>query len=292
MSNTESISSRFRRWADESKVKGWFTTTAAGNDFGINCVSKEDERELFRKLADEIEAEERAIYEAQEGIGGHVSPHHVIKTYADGIGKPMLEHENITRWLDRWYLPRPVDTDGEPLEIGARYRNGSDTASVKLRSYTLDDDGSCRVFLRGFPGCRYGESDKRLIRVDDVLDADGVPIRVGDTVWDVKTGKGYEVVGVNHDEMTVSVKVDGFKYDLPSIEHLTHREPDTQERIDADARKDYTEYWHCGSALCSDCPAVIDGKLPRDRYDCVHCGNAQRLDLLRRQRELDGREWL
>lgn len=66
--------------------------------------------------------------------------------------------------------------------------------------------------------------------------------------------------------------------------------PDTQERICADALKSITRYWGCEEHPgCERCPARIDGKTPRDRFDTNSCGQAQMLDLLRRQRELDKR---
>lgn len=70
--------------------------------------------------------------------------------------------------------------------------------------------------------------------------------------------------------------------------------PDTQERIDEDARKAFDEYWGCREGVfpelgCAECPAKIDGKSPAKYYDTVGCGFAKTLDLLRRQRELDAR---
>lgn len=67
-------------------------------------------------------------------------------------------------------------------------------------------------------------------------------------------------------------------------------EPDTQERIDEDARKGMYEYWKCGDADCDSCPATVDGRKPKDRYGATYCSTAQKLDLLRRQRELDAKE--
>lgn len=66
---------------------------------------------------------------------------------------------------------------------------------------------------------------------------------------------------------------------------------DTQERIDADALKTIFEYWGCVGTSCSECPAAVNGERPSQRYGLLseNCHKAQILDLLRRQRELDGR---
>ena len=61
---------------------------------------------------------------------------------------------------------------------------------------------------------------------------------------------------------------------------------DTIERIEADAMKTFTDYWGCGDAECHRCPVMVDGKKPYERYDIDGCINAQKLDLLRRQREV------
>lgn len=69
---------------------------------------------------------------------------------------------------------------------------------------------------------------------------------------------------------------------------------DTQERIDADAAKDPVGYWGCKGVACSRCPAKVGGKTPAERYAPAKrmigaCAVAKTFDLLRRQRELDGR---
>ena len=61
-------------------------------------------------------------------------------------------------------------------------------------------------------------------------------------------------------------------------------QPDTQERIEADARKTACEYFGWEGVPCSEkggCPA-------RERF--LHCGDAKTFDLLRRQRELCAKE--
>lgn len=67
-------------------------------------------------------------------------------------------------------------------------------------------------------------------------------------------------------------------------------EPDTLERIEADVRKPFPQYWGCEGAICPDCPAMVNGKRPCERYGTSlgDCRKAQTLDLLRRQRELLG----
>ena len=74
-------------------------------------------------------------------------------------------------------------------------------------------------------------------------------------------------------------------YPADKCRHVTtepHEPPDSQERIDADAKKSACEYFGRQGKGCIGCPA----------YDVVYtlgdCMRKQMSDLLRRQRELDG----
>lgn len=67
-------------------------------------------------------------------------------------------------------------------------------------------------------------------------------------------------------------------------------DPDTQERIDEDAVKGSNDYWGCHGYECLQCPSLLDGENPCERYSTrTDCRKAMTLDLLRRQRELDKR---
>ena len=62
---------------------------------------------------------------------------------------------------------------------------------------------------------------------------------------------------------------------------------DFQKKIDIDARKPAYEYWHCEDVDCDDCPAKIDGKTPKERYNTDECETAKCVEILSRQRKLD-----
>lgn len=121
-----------------------------------------------------------------------------------------------------------------------------------------------------------------------VLGADGLPIEVGDTVWNA-IGEEFSVTSVttNTKGETVVWLGDCGPWN-PA--HLTHTPPDTQERIDADKKKLMYEYWECKSSKCGECPATIDGKKPSLYYGVRSCSTAQGMDIARRQVELDARK--
>lgn len=118
-----------------------------------------------------------------------------------------------------------------------------------------------------------------------VLGADGLPIKVGETVYPIDgewIGIPLEVSGI---EPPASVKVylsAGKSWTTFHADSLTHTPPDTQERIDEDAEKFYCAYFG-GYGACGTCPASA-GELSKKS-----CKQQQILDLLRRQRELDKR---
>ena len=124
---------------------------------------------------------------------------------------------------------------------------------------------------------------------------EGKPLRVGDKV-DGYNQVDAEVVAIMNETMVVARSTikgghgyhdEAYPLLLWDVRELKrHKQPDTQERIEADARKSCFEYWGCVDFMCSDCPAMVDGKKPCERYGINGCEKAQRLDLLYRQREL------
>lgn len=278
----ESISAKLRRWADESenKQRSIYPTLNAGEDFGINLNQKDFiiECELFRRIADDVDREiagAREVYLCEK-----------FARFAEVIGKPMLEDETIEGWLDRYYLPRPIFEDGEPVEVGDFVELNGYTREVTGLHVSCDGkvtmnmkDGSSTTFDGEIPLFKRSKQP--------VLDADGVPIEVGDTVWTINVPKG-------HDKLTVK----GFRTfekmgttDVPSTHavlfeeigwignlRVTHREPDNQERIDEDATMPPREYYakHIGHDV--------------GLKDDEEVWTAVMAHLLRRQRELDGRD--
>ena len=106
---------------------------------------------------------------------------------------------------------------------------------------------------------------------------DGEPVKVGDIVlWNDGGSKRVE-------DIKVEVYLEG---SCGTCNSVLKRHVDTLERIEEDAMKMYNDYWGCRYAECSCCPAVVDGKRPWERYETVDCIRAQKLDLLRRQREV------
>jgi hypothetical protein len=70
-------------------------------------------------------------------------------------------------------------------------------------------------------------------------------------------------------------------------------EPDSWEKIENDMfNKTTGEYWGCAGFCgnCSECPASVDGKNPRERFNARNCVDAKLRDIMRRCKALAGVE--
>lgn len=196
-------------------------------EFGISSPCKSPRRccdcyaDMFERIADRIDAE-RAL---PEGIDAE-------RALPEGVEWPRFE-------------------DGEPVKVGDEVEFEGETMRVHLA--TFDADGwalwCSREGIDGRLSGAYGERVKR--PAPEVLDADGVPIKVGDTVWATYNGCEHLVMaacsdGSFHPNM---VKDDGcmVEYDEGGwdfAKNVTHERPDSWERIEEDAKlapRDYLE---------------------------------------------------
>ena len=242
MEERKTLVEQLRDMVELSTINDQHPTVHADAILGHLCVSRGDERELFTAIADRIERE---------------------------------------------YMPLPM-LEGEPLKVGDRvdgyFQEGAEVVAVM---------NSDMVVVRSTVKGGYGYHDeayplllwsvKEVKRPEpEVLDADGVPINVGDTVWTVYSGEKEKVAGILLGKR-IAIESGGWRRSVD----LTHKHPDSLERIEEDARKMYSDYWGCGYAECHCCPVEVDGKRPWERYETTNgCLIAQKLDLLRRQREV------
>lgn len=196
----------------------------------------------------------------------------------------------IANRIEREYLPRPRFEDGEPVQFGDEFIDSygrTDNVSV----ISVNELGFFNVHsYKSEDATRYPKKGTVKRPAPEVLDADDVPIIVGDVVYFVDSAEAFEVLGVESDgdEPVHIGRKDRTSTDAwVSNSDLTHKQPDTLERIEADARKMFNDYWGCRDAECRCCPAMVDGKSPDERYEnSGNCTTAQRLDLLHRQREV------
>ena len=190
--------------------------------------------------------------------------------------------------IEREYLPRPRFEDGEPVQFRDEFSDRNNERDF-IRGIAVYDDGLYVLVGKDDVKECVPSGDRVKRQEPEVMDYDGVPIHVGDTVYFVGDSEYFDVLGIeiDGDEPVHIGRNDGTSTDAwASPSDLTHKQPDTLERIEADAKKDLLQYWGCSGARCVECPALIDGKTPEDHYHTDSCEDAKVLDLLRRQREL------
>lgn len=172
------------------------------------------------------------------------------------------------RILDMW----PKFEDGEYVWIG------DDVSGMDVRSFVFTESGVMVTNLTSVPAYgeyrKYGEPLKR--PEPKVLDADGMEIKVGDTVWHAY-GSEWLVEELNRYGVRC---FDGAKRRTFSPTFLTHTRPDSWERLEKDAEKGNCEYLGRSQSSCDGC--YLNGKSACDEY--------VRIDLVRRAKALAEKE--
>lgn len=228
---------------------------------------------LFRAIADKIDAELAQARELSLLRGAEI--------WAKANGWPdFRDGEDFGAWLDRCFIPRPRFEDGEPVQFGELVSSNL-FGAVKVSAIEFTEDGT---HVKDEPDGDWSTSlevtTSRLKRpAPEVLGADGLPLKVGETVYPTYgfyAGTSGKVVSVEHqDNVRVELCCSTERFDGC---YLTHTPPDTQEKIDDDATMPPAEY-------CS-----VRGIDLGDDPDREAATTNMVRDLLRRQREYDKRK--
>lgn len=171
--------------------------------------------------------------------------------------------------------PKVLDADGVEIRVGDTvYEVGGDGTAYVFDGMSEDVDGLAVLHHDGKPYIGTSSRVGQLTHERPVLDADGVPIKVGDTVWGIETGIEFEVTGIAS-EFEIRVKDESMKIGVWTtpcgFTHAKPELPETWERLDEDAEKNPFDY-------CKDVGHRLDT-----------CENAERFksrDLVRRCRAL------
>lgn len=150
--------------------------------------------------------------------------------------------EYIAEEIERQYIPKPRFEDGEPVDW-------SDGIEIEW-----DNDGNWGFNAVSKLGIPLAKADDCIVAeavINDyglvvrkpkpkVLDADGVEIKVGDTVWDIKCHNcmKHTVIDIIHDDDCI-ICDDKLTY---TAHLLTHKEPDSLEKLCDDLAKWLQKY--------------------------------------------------
>lgn len=192
--------------------------------------------------------------------------------------------KDLTTFIDEYFLPRPLFEDGTPVKVGDEFALHKPSESKKINNFCVSADGifSINSFVY--------DQDQRVKRPvqPEALDADGVPIELGDKLYFVE-GDDTPLKCIGFDDygnvtFTDWEKTGTIAYENPTV--FTHKKPDSWEQLEEDKKKCITEYWGCqddGEKLCCECEHSL-------LKTGSSCATNKYKDLFRRAKALAGIE--
>lgn len=194
-----------------------------------NCLrqqleSAEDKAERRKKHIGYLDTalhDKNALLEQRGGVIARL-------TAENGKLRKQVPSEREREILDMW----PRFEDGEPVMVGDRFIDHKSNERT-VRSVIVNNDG---VELRTFDGTfDWHETGERVKRpVQSVLDADGVEIHLGDTVYE-PNGESGVVTAVHPLTSCVDLRQDDCDAYAMDAMRITHIAPDSWERLEEDA---------------------------------------------------------
>ena len=184
--------------------------------------------------------------------------------------------ERERRILDMW----PKFEDGAPLMYEDEFQLGGEAHTAYGFNFGVYGRVSIGVEQGSHVRLPNGERVKR--PEPKVLDADGVEIHVGDTVYE-PNGQSGIVIAVHPSTRCVDLRQDGCYAYAMDTQRLTHTRPDSWEWLEEDTMKGSCAYFGFASKPCSDgdgCPANKPGD----------CAKFKAVDIVRRAKALAGVE--
>lgn len=178
--------------------------------------------------------------------------------------------------------PKALDADGMEIKVGDRIYSIETGNSYTVRSI----NGSGTIEFNGFND--KGWSPKYFMHMQPTIDADGVLIKVGDTVWHHSGFAHGVVTSIDAGSLMGTVRyVNGGVEFRDAAKDLTHTRPDSWERLEEDAAKHPCDYAEVVTgrefSYCENCPWWS------------RCGGTSKselmaLDIIRRAKKLAGVE--
>lgn len=202
---------------------------------------------------------------------------------AADTGKRALS-EKERRILDVW----PHFEDGEPVRFGDQYED-CDGMNVEVAAVQFEPRQFNLLDHEGFHTC-FGIGERVKRPAPKVLDADGVPIQKGDTVWHCNGLASGVVMSIDAGSLMHTIRyVDESGTEFrDAARNLTHTRPDSWERLEEDARKGVCEYAGAepdefGDYDCDTCRLF-------DARGKLICEQQMALDIVRRAKAIAGVE--
>ena len=209
-----------------------------------------------------------------------------VKFLANGLVEITNAGGSAVRYVDlkpgeRVKRPAPVvlDADGAEIRVGDEvWVVGDAWPSMKVLEIKPDDDPDVpehlvwcgETFCEPLSGTKKWRIANQLTHRAPVLDADGRPLREGETVWDTKGNGPYIIDGLEGDGV---VRIKGNDLDYFGADFI-HERPDSWERLEHDAEKTACEYFGANYD-CANCP-----------LETARCAEEVKKDIIRRAKKL------
>ena len=222
-----------------------------------------------------------------------------LSEWGQGDGESYGYEWDFMRPSEVGYRPDKADppssqvlaADNEPLEVGQtvwHISNGIEFTVVSI--FNLEEPPAVKLWLNDDGSFTTLDPDQ-LTHHRPVLDANGVPIKVGDTVYVIDTGSSAEVLKVNGHGCYLSFGSLCGTYDSDQLTHTKPEPPDSWERLEEDCAKSDVDYCAERGLLDPSCDTVEGDASTRHCTDCCcTCGEKMARDLVRRAKNLAGVE--
>lgn len=136
--------------------------------------------------------------------------------------------------IEKYYIQRPRFEDGEPVQFGDETEQISAGFIAKVVGIATYNDGSFALEDGHGNSTYYAEKQPVKRPQQKVYDADGVEIKVGDTLWNKKSGNRYEVIELDkndeHHALLRNCNCSG-EENWHALLYFTHKEPDSLEKL-------------------------------------------------------------
>ena len=200
-------------------------------------VLSEKERRILDMWPRYEDGEPVMIGDEVDGLGGEIIEVYIAENAA-AIWNNFANHMHLSPG-ERVKRPAPevLDADGMEIKVGDRIYSIETGNSYTVRSI----NGSGTIEFNGFND--KGWSPKYFTHMQPTFDADGVLIKVGDTVWHHSGFAHGVVTSIDAGSLMGTVRyVNGGVEFRDAAKDLTHACPDSWERLEEDAVKVVCEY--------------------------------------------------
>lgn len=140
------------------------------------------------------------------------------------------EARRIADVFEKYYSPIPRDPEGNPVHKDMEVEGGV------VKHWSVSEDGSWTIFDDDYEEIQCGDKNEPIrLPKPKAPDADGVPCKKGETVWNLADSTKWEIIDIHPTEPRITVRQLDIDKDVSGGWFLaceySHREPDSLEKL-------------------------------------------------------------